>query len=213
LRGRPGEHVGIKILAWPPGCFAAPLPGYFGSSDPVSGVRRRRTNADGTLPAIFPQNAILVPFAMTSHDQFRPVRPPHWSSALYAADSQRVKAIGRFDKAIRTAEQTQLALLCSGGLVNENHAIRPVIESLSSRIAATGGCGHGANFALINFAGKTRPSPVRFQVRLQVSAPYHASGWRHGRQSRTEADPTWDSLFIAPRHPEYIQSSVITPHS
>jgi hypothetical protein len=63
------------------------------------------------LPAIFPQNAIMVPFAMTAHDQFRPGPPPALTSALYAADLNEVKAIGRFNSSIRTPEQTQLALL------------------------------------------------------------------------------------------------------
>ena len=151
-----GEHVANQILAWrATDGFATPLPGYFGSSDP--GVWRSPpagTNADGTLPAILPQNAILVPFAMTSHDQFRPGPPPALTSPLYAADLNEVKAIGRFDSAIRTAEQTQLALLWQAvGPVNENHAIRPVIESLIEshcrhwRLVDT-----ARIFALINFA-------------------------------------------------------------
>src|SRR2546430_6482067 len=92
-RGRAwGEHVANQILAW---CasdgFASCLPGYFGSSD--AGVWRSPpagTNADGSLPAIFPQNAILVPFAINRHDQFRPGPPPALTSALYRSEERRV---------------------------------------------------------------------------------------------------------------------------
>ena len=37
------------------------------------------------------------------HDQFRPGPPPALTSALYAADVNEVKAMGRFDSAVRTA--------------------------------------------------------------------------------------------------------------
>ena len=79
-RGRAwGEHVANLILAWRSADgFSAPLPGYFGSTT-IPGVWRSPpsgTNADGTLPAVFAQMALLVPFAMASHNQFRPGPPP-----------------------------------------------------------------------------------------------------------------------------------------
>jgi hypothetical protein len=211
-RGRAwGEHVANQILAWRAADgFATPLPGYFGGSDP--GVWRSPpagTNADGTLPAIFPQNAILVPFAMTSHDQFRPGPPPALTSALYAADLNEVKAIGRFDSAIRTAEQTQLALLWQAvGQVNENHAIRPLIESHCRhwRLVDT-----ARIFALINFAGEDA-TIAGFDSKYAYNfwRPYHAVRLADtDGNPDTEADPTWDSLFIAPRHPEYMSNHAV----
>src|SRR5262249_19232189 len=66
-RGRAwGEHVATLILAWrSTDGWSTPPPPYFGGGAP--GVWRSpptATDADGTLPALFPQMAILVPFAM-----------------------------------------------------------------------------------------------------------------------------------------------------
>ena len=99
-RGRAwGEHVANLVLNWRAADgFNTPLPGYLGGPGP--GVWRSvptPTNPDGTLPAIFPQMAVLLPFAMNSPSQFRPGPPPALSSAQYAADLNEVKAIGRFD--------------------------------------------------------------------------------------------------------------------
>ena len=74
-----GEHVANLIVAarsldhssdttWPP---------FFGGTGP--GVWRSlptATAADGTLAAVLPQWPHVVPFAMTSQDQFRPGPPP-----------------------------------------------------------------------------------------------------------------------------------------
>src|SRR5207249_1904066 len=62
-RGRAwGEHVANLILAWRSADgFSTPLPGYFGSTT-IPGVWRSPpsgTNADGTLPAVFAQMALL----------------------------------------------------------------------------------------------------------------------------------------------------------
>jgi len=211
-----GEYVANQILAWrATDGFNTPLPGYFGGTDP--GVWRSPpsgTNADGTLPAIFPQNAIMVPFLMTSHDQFRPGPPPALTSALYAADVNEVKVIGRFDSALRTAEQTQLALLWQAvGQVNENHAIRPVIESL------IGSQGHlelvdtARIFALINIVGEDATiAGFDSKYTYNLWRPYHAIRLADtDGNPDTEADPTWDALFVAPRHQEYMSNhSTIT---
>ena len=137
-RGRAwGEHVANVVLNWRAADgFNTPLPGYLGGTGP--GVWRSvptPTNPDGTLPAIFPQMAVLVPFAMKSPSQFRPGPPPALSSAQYATDVNEVKAIGRFDSAIRTAEQTQLALLWQAvGAAEENRVARSVVPRKNSLV-------------------------------------------------------------------------------
>jgi hypothetical protein len=208
-----GQHVANLILAWrATDGFTAVLPDYFGSTEP--GVWRSPpagASADGTLPAIFPQNAVLVPFAMTSHDQFRPGPPPALTSALYAADVNEVKAIGRFNSAVRTAEQTQLALLWQAtGQVNENHAIRPVIESLGQSLKLVD---TARIFALIHIVGEDATiAGFDSKYAYNLWRPYHAVRLADtDGNPDTEADPTWDSLFVAPRHQEYMSNhSTIT---
>jgi hypothetical protein len=203
--------VANQILAWrATDGFTTPLPGYFGSSDP--GVWRSPpsgTSADGTLSAIFPQNAVLVPFAMTRHDQFRPGPPPALTSALYAADLNEVKAIGRFDSAIRTAEQTQLALLWQAvGPVDENHAIRPLIESHHRHLKLVD---TARLFALINIVAEDAIiAGFDSKYAYNFWRPYHAVRLADtDGNPATAADPTWDSLFTAPRHQEYMSNHAV----
>lgn len=203
-----GGHVANQILAWRSTDGAtAPLPSYFGGGAP--GVWRSPpagTSADGTLPALFPQYAILVPFAMTSHDQFRPAPPPALTSALYAADLNEVKALGRFDSTLRTPEQTQLALLWQAvGPVEQNHAIRPVIEAYAPplRLVDT-----ARIFALINIvAADALVAGFDSKYAYNFWRPYHAIRLADtDGNPATESDPTWDSLFTAPRFQEYMSN-------
>ena len=215
-RGRAwGENVANQILAWrATDGFTTALPGYFGGTDP--GVWRSppdATHADGTQAAIFPQNAVLVPFAMTSHDQFRPSPPPALTSALYAADVNEVKAIGRFDSPLRTPDQTQLAFLWQAtGQVNENHAIRPVIESL---IASKRGhlklVDTARIFALVNIAAEDAIiAGFDCKYTYNLWRPYHAIRLADtDGNPDTEADPLWNSVFTAPRHQEYMSNHAV----
>lgn len=206
-----GEYVAEQILAWRSNDgFSTPLPGYFGGGAP--GIWRSpptSTAADGTLPALFRQFSVLVPFAMTSHDQFRPGPPPALTSALYAADLNEVKAIGRFDSTIRTGDQTQLALLWQAvGPVEENHAIRPIIESLAGHwdLVET-----ARIFALINIVGADAlVAGFDAKYTYNLWRPYHAIRLADtDGNPDTEADPTWNSLFIAPQFQEYMSNHAV----
>ena len=210
-----GEHVANQILVWrATDGFSTPIPGYLGGGAP--GVWRSPpsgTSADGTLPAIFPQDAVLVPFAMTSPDQFRPGPPPALTSARYAADVNEVKAIGRFDSAIRTPDQTQLARLWQAvGQVNENHAVRPVIESLIESHRRHWKLVDTARiFALINIATEDATiAGFDSKYAYNLWRPYHAIRLADtDGNPDTEADPTWNSLFISPRHQEYMSNHAV----
>jgi hypothetical protein len=206
-----GEYVANRILAWrSTDGFTDVLPGYFGGGAP--GIWRSPpsgTNADGTLPALYPQNAILVPFAMTKHNQFRPGPPPALTSALYAADVNEVKAIGRFDSTIRTSDQTQLALLWQAVRpVNENHAIRPIIESYARYLGLVE---TARIFALINIAAADATiAGFDSKYTYNLWRPYHAIRLADtDGNPDTIADPTWDSLFTAPRFQEYMSNHAV----
>jgi len=214
-RGRAwGEHVAQVILAWRAGDgFTTPLPGYFGGGAP--GVWRSvptATNPDGTLPAVFPQMAVLVPFAMTNPSQFRP-GPPYsptlavaLASAQYAADVNEVKAIGRFDSSVRTAEQTQLALLWQAtGAAEENRIARQVVPAENSLVA------NARLFALINIvAADTIIAGFDSKYTYNLWRPHHAIRLADtDGNPATEPDPTWTALFVAPRHQEYISNHAV----
>jgi len=206
-RGRVwGEHVANLILAWrSTDGWSTPPPPYFGSTT-IPGVWRSpptATNADGTLPALFPQMSVLVPFAIPSHDSFRPGPPPALTSALYAADVNEVKAVGRFDSAIRTAEQTQLALLWqAAGVVDENRVARSVVPPENSPVD------NARLFALLNIAAcDALIAGFDSKYAYNLWRPYHAIRLADtDGNPETVADPAWNSLFPAPRFQEYISN-------
>jgi hypothetical protein len=203
-----GEYVAEQILAWrSTDGLTTPLPPYYGGG--AAGIWRSPpagTNADGTLPALFEQFSILVPFAMTSHDQFRPGPPPDLTSAEYAADVNEVQAIGRFDSAIRTADQTHLALLWQAVVLGEeNHAIRPVVEACAQqwKLVDT-----ARLFALVNIAAEDALiAGFDSKYTYNLWRPYHAIRLADtDGNPATVADPTWNSLFTAPRFQEYMSN-------
>ncbi len=203
-----GEYVANQILAWrSQDGFTNPPPPYFGGGAP--GVWRSpptAANADGTLPALFPQNAVLVPFAMTSHNQFRPGPPPALTSAQYAADVNEVKAIGRFDSAIRTPTETQLALLWqAAGVIDENRAIRPLLSDCNSLVD------NARILALINIAAADATiAGFDSKYAYNLWRPYHAIRLADtDGNPDTDPDPFWDSLFIAPRFQEYMSNHAV----
>jgi len=200
-----GAYVAQQIITWrSTDGFTAVLTPYFGGSGP--GVWRSpptATNADGTLPAAFAQFAILKPFVMNTSSQFRPGPPPALSSAQYAADVNEVQLIGRFNSTIRTSDQTQLALLWQAvTIINENAVARAVIPQGYTLVDTAW------LFALINFAGcDALIVSMDSKFAYNLWRPYHAVRLADtDGNPDTVADPTWNSLFPAPRFQEYVSN-------
>jgi hypothetical protein len=207
-----GQHVANLILTWRSADgFNTPPPPYFGGPGP--GVWRSPptpTAADGTLPALFPQLAVLTPFAMTSSSQFRPGPPPALTSAQYAADLNEVKAIGRFDSTIRTPTQTQLALLWQAvGAVDENRIVRSVVPAENELVD------NARLFALVNItASDALVAGFDSKYTYNLWRPYHAIRLADtDGNPDTDADPTWNSLFLAPRFQEYMSNHAVVTSS
>jgi hypothetical protein len=200
-----GEYVAHQILSWrSTDGFSTPLPPYFGGGAP--GVWRSpptATNADGTLPALFPQLSVLTPFAMKTPSHFRPGPPPALSSAEYAADLNEVKTIGRFDSVVRTPDQTKLALLWQAvGIIDEIRAFRAIVPEKNSLVD------NARLFALVSITASDALI-IGFDSKYAYNLwrPYHAIRLADtDGNPDTEADPTWNSLFLAPRFQEYLSN-------
>lgn len=200
-----GQHVANLVLAFRAndGFNTTPAP-YLGGGAP--GVWRSPpsgASADGTLPAVFPQLATLVPFAMTNHAQFRPGPPPALTSAQYAADVNEVQLIGRVDSPTRTSDQTQLALLWQAvGAVDENRIVRAVAPATNSLVD------NARLFALVNIAAADAVvAAFDSKYTYNFWRPYHAI--RLGDTNSNPAltpDPTWNCLFVPPRFQEYMSA-------
>jgi len=119
-----------------------------------------------------------------------------------------VKAIGRSNSAVRTPDQTQLALLWQAvGIIDENRIARSAVPAGNSLVD------NARLFALINMTA-TDALIVGFDSKntYNLWRPYHAVRLADtDGNPATDADPTWNSLFLAPRFQEYISNhSVLT---
>jgi hypothetical protein len=211
-----GDHVAHHILALRSNDgWASPQPPFMGGFE--TGQWRSvpsGTNADGTLPAVFPQNAILTPFVMSDPSQFRP-EPPYGAdipdallSPIYARDLEEVKSVGRIDSVQRTAEQTDIALLWQAmGPIDENRAARSVIPKHAQLVD------NARLFALLNMvACDALIIGWDSKFAYQLWRPHHAIRLADtDGNPETIADPTWSALIVAPRFPEYVSNhSVLT---
>jgi hypothetical protein len=203
-----GEHVANLILAWRSiDGFADTLPPYYGGTGP--GIWRSlptATAADGTLPAAFPQLAILTPFAIAEPWQFRPGPPPALTSAAYAADVNEIQAIGGAASTVRTPEQTQIAKLWAAvDLSDENQVARSVLPAHASLVD------NARVLALANLtAADCLIASFDSKYTYNLWRPYHAIRLADTDSNPlTAADPTWVPLIGTPRFQEYVSNHAI----
>jgi hypothetical protein len=104
-------------------------------------------------PALLPQWGSMTPFAITSGSQFRPPPPLALNTPQYTADFNMVKAVGGSVSAVRTAEQTQIALFWGYGPFTStppghwNQIAQVVAANLGNTLAQ-----NARLFALLNIA-------------------------------------------------------------
>ncbi len=211
-RGRAwGEYVANQILSLRANDgWNVPQPPFVGGFD----VGQWRsvpfgTNADGALPAVFPQNAVLAPFAMENPGSFRP-GPPYGSllpgallAARYAADFEEVKLLGRIDSAVRTDEQSNIARLWQAmGAIDEMRAARSLVSPRESLVD------NARLFALLSMAAcDALIIGWDSKFAYQLWRPHHAIRLAEtDGNPNTTADPNWNALILAPRFPEYVSN-------
>jgi hypothetical protein len=157
-------------------------------------------------PALLPNWPNVRPWVMASGDQFRGPAPPPINSAAYAAAFQEVARLGRTDSALRTADQTQIALFWNDGAGTQTPP------------------GHWMDIA--RTVVSTRPQPLLESARLfallgitvadaAIVAWDHKYWYNHWRpvtgiraadtdgNPATSADAAWSSLIPTPPFPAY----------
>ena len=195
-----GERVALDILAWRSGDgFNAVVPPFCCGATP--GVWRAVPPTAANANAVFPQVAVMTPFALTSTSQFRPGPPPALASAEYAADINEVKAVGRATGSTRTAEQTELARLW--------HAVAPADENATFNSLLPPGLDlvdRARILALVNLAMADAYIYI-FDAKYTYNLwrPYHAIRLADtDGNPATSPDPDWTSLILpTPNHQEY----------
>jgi hypothetical protein len=146
-------------------------------------------------------------FVLTNNTQFDPRPPRTLGSAVYTADFNAVKALGRRTGSMRTDDQTALALFWDGNAsVHWNQAANQIARandlsmSDSSRLLAVLNVAM-ADTALTTWSGKRFYGGVPTEVtwRPVTAIPLaDADG-----NPDTAADPDWLPLITTPSHPEY----------
>jgi hypothetical protein len=203
-----GEHVANLILASRSNDgSSASLPPYFGGTGP--GIWRSiptPVNPDGTLPAAFPQIAILTPFAIASPSQFRPGPPPGLTSQQYADDVNEIKAIGGTISSVRTPDQTQTAKLWAAvDISDENQVARSVLPPDADLVD------NARILALANITvADCLIASFDCKFAYNLWRPYHAIRLADtDGNSLTDPDPTWTPLITTPRFQEYVSNHAI----
>ncbi|MFG0284529.1 MAG: GC-type dockerin domain-anchored protein [Phycisphaerales bacterium JB039] len=197
-----GAFVAAEILAWRALDGSAASKPYTPTPEPG----RWRPTPPGFIAALLPQWPDVTPFAMTSGSQFRPPAPPPLISPEYTAAFDEVKAVGRFDSATRTADQTEIARIWEGGVGT------PTPPGQWNQIAQT----------LAAARGNTLEQNARMFALLNISladaaisawdCKYTYDYWRPVTAIQladtdgnpdTIADPDWLPLLTTPPFPTY----------
>ena len=159
----------------------------------------------GFLPALLPQLATVVPFALRSGGQFRPDGPPALTSEQYAADVNEVQARGDINGEVlgrRTHDESATARFWLGNSI-------PIFQQLARKISSDRGLGLSENarfFALLSIAGMDAYIAA-------WDAKYTYNFWRPVtaiRQADTDGnpatigDPSWLPLGTTPPFPDYV---------
>ena len=152
-------------------------------------------------PALLTEWGQVTPFVLRTVDQFRGRGPLSLTSRRYARDFEEVRLLGSATSAVRTADQTEIALFWLEASVDGWSRIARTV----SADAHLDLWQNARLFALITLA-------MADAYIAQFDEKYHYSFWRpvtaiqegdadHNRQ--TAGDPAWMPLRPTPPFPEY----------
>jgi len=148
----------------------------------------------------------VIPFAMTSGDQFRPQLPPSVTNSAYSFEFNTVKLYGDVNSTTRTADQTQVAWFWADGA--GTYTPPGHWNSIAQTVAASRGNTTAQNarlFALLNIG-------LADAAISCWDAKYTYNYWRPITAIRsaetdgnpeTAPDPAWTPLIATPPFPEY----------
>jgi hypothetical protein len=197
-----GKQVAAAILQWRTGDgSASPDPAY--APPALPGLWRPATPGQVATGG---RMLAMQPFALLTPTQYLPKPPPPLDSAEYAENFNQVRDVGRSDSVVRTAEQTQLALLVAG--IN----YRPGPFALWNAVAR--GLADSRKLSLLDTARLFALLNVSMHDGLQTSqsSKYVYNLWRpvtaiaganDDANPATVADATWTPLLPTPPYPSH----------
>ncbi len=159
-------------------------------------------------PPLTPHWRLVAPFCLPSIEPFLPPPPPALSSAAYADGLEEVKALGGKTSAVRTPEQTEIAVFWS----DFSYTAMPPghWHEMAIGIARA----HGVNFSLDQHArllallslAQADAAIVCWEAKFRHNLWRPITAIRRADEDdnpSTAADPTWDHLLAAPPFPAY----------
>jgi PAP2 superfamily len=210
-----GQYVAAKVLTWRSTDGSSDRVRYDPGTGPGVWQPTPRPNPNPPpeelpgLPAATPQWPKVIPFALTSGDQFRPGPPPALTDADYTEAYREVKALGgngTTTPSTRTPEQTEIGLFWAGlGVSNSGVAIWTQITQTVATEHHLSLADTARLYAQVNVA-----SADAFIA--SFDAKYEYNYWRPVTAIRaadtdgnpdTVADSTWTPLITTPNHPSY----------
>jgi hypothetical protein len=197
-----GADVAAQMLALRSNDGATAVVLYTPGSDPGDWQPTPPANA----PAVLPQWADLVPFAMSSPSQFSPSGIPALTSAAYTAAFNEVKSLGDVNSITRTADQTAIARFWAngGGTATPpghlNILAQIVAEQQGNTLAE-----NARLFAMLNVA-------MADAAIMAWDAKFATDYWRPITGIRatddtnpdTVQDASWTPLITTPPFPSYV---------
>jgi hypothetical protein len=193
-----GALVAADILNWrSTDGFEPPLPPFLGGDD----IGQWRPTPPDFTPGASPQFATMVPWSISSPNQFRPAGPPSLTSDEYAADFNEVKTWGNAIGSPRTPDQTLLAIFWAGNTpafwnrialsVIDNHPRMTLIRK--ARVLAL------LNITMADAAIACWDAKYYYEFWRPITAITLAD--LDGNPA-TDVDPSWTPLLgITPSHP------------
>jgi len=204
-----GARVAQEILAWRQndGWVVTPTPAY--SEPPLPG--RWQPTPPARAAAAFTHLQFAAPMALLTATQFLPPPPPSLTSTRYATDLNEIKAIGKSDSSIRTAEQTVTARVWNGVAASGtgtatnflsvwNNIVRDVVQERHLSLVAAARVFVLVNVSMQDSLMTTQASKFVYGLWRPVTAIQQADT---DLNAATDADPGWMPLLVTPPYPSY----------
>jgi membrane-associated phospholipid phosphatase len=176
------------------------------SYQPANEPGRWRPTAPGFGNATLPQWMNVVPFAMTTPNQFRPSSPPALTSSEYATAVEQVRLLGAKDGSTRTSDQTEIAKFWAdgGGTATPPGHWNQIAMDVSLKEDQTE-LDRARTMALVNIAladAAIASWDAKYVYDLWRPIDAIQKGATDGNSATIEQS-TWEPLLVTPSFPSY----------
>jgi hypothetical protein len=193
-----GQFVAHAILDWRSTDGFTPTPDpYLGGNEPGQWRPTPTAFASGAVP----QFATMTPWAIESHDQFRPLGPPALDSEQYLTDYDEVRLMGRNTSPLRTDDETDACFFWESGSPTHlwDGVALDLLSDLDNELSENAHFLATLNLAIADAIIACWDAKYTYEFWRPVTAIRLADDDGDGNPD----DPDWTPLLTTPAHPEY----------